>query len=113
MRMFYGYLFSEDIKEIAGGLNPKYTDLIDTLNAEYQEEVSGIMFGDFDHKNHECYIFAGLEITCDIDLDAEDHKFSIDPDQIKENDTDLEDFLESHPELESYLFTSSPRIFFF
>ena len=36
MRMFYGYLFSEDIKDIAEGLNPKYKDLIDTLNAEYQ-----------------------------------------------------------------------------
>ena len=37
--MFYGYLFSEDIKDIAEGLNPKYTDLIDTLNVEYQDEV--------------------------------------------------------------------------
>ncbi len=113
MRMLYGFIFpEEEIKEVAEEIGSNGDEIIESLNAGFEDKELGISFGYFDVMNSECHIYAAIEITCDIDLDAENNKFSIDLSQISEFDDDLMDYLEMHPELESISYSPKPRLFF-
>jgi hypothetical protein len=113
MRMLYGFIFPEDeIKEVVAEIGSDSDELVDSLNAAFENKDLGIHFGFFDVMSPDYHVYVGIEVTCDVDLDAENNKFSIDISQITENDEVLMDFLENNPELENISFSPRPRLFF-
>ena len=111
MRMLYGFLFSESgINDITSDSDLS-EDVVEILNSIYQDRDEEIEFGEFDLENPDCFVYAGIEITSDILTDADDHRFSIDLDQVKEVEPKLGKFLEMHGELEHIAYSVIPRIF--
>jgi hypothetical protein len=110
-KLMYGFLFSCDIKELVDSDIEDYSDIISFLNDTYG--TKDIVFGELDEDSDEFYCYAGIEITNDIYEDEDNKLFSMDLDQIKENDETLLQFIdENNDTFETCWFCNSPRIFF-
>lgn len=109
-RLWYGFLFDSNIKDLVSSDFEEYTDIIESLQDIYGTDE--ITFGALDNPDDEFYLFAAVEITNDIFEDGDEKLFSMDLDQIKENDKMLLNFIDGNPELNEVAYCNSPRIFF-
>ena len=108
-RLMYGFLFTISIKDLVDSTLENKSEVLEILNDLYM--TGDISFGELDEDN-EFYCYAAVEITNDIFKDAEDNFFSMDLDQIKNNDKALYKFIDEHEELNEVAYCDSPRIFF-
>ncbi len=106
----YGFIFRQDIKEMVGSELNDFDDIVDALNDIYGDD--DIVFGKLDEDSDNSYCYAAIEITNDIFEDADGNTFSMDLDQIKENDRQLLDFIDGNVALSEYAYSNAPRIFF-
>ena len=109
-KLMYGFIFRQDIKELVDSELNDFDDIIDALNDIYGD--AEIVFGGLDEDSDSSYCYAAIEITNDIFEDSDGNMFSMDLDQIKENDRQLLDFIDGNAALSEYAYTNSPRIFF-
>ena len=106
----YGFIFRQDIKEMVDSELTDFEDIVDALNDIYGDDE--IIFGGLDEDSDTDYCYAAIEITNDIFEDADGNTFSMDLDQIKENDRQLLDFIDGNAALSEYAYSNAPRIFF-
>jgi hypothetical protein len=109
-KLMYGFIFRQDIKELVDSELKDFEDIVDALNDIYGDE--DIVFGTIDEDSDDSYCYAAIEITNDIFEDADGNMFSMDLDQIKENDRQLLDFIDGNAALSEYAYSNAPRIFF-
>ena len=107
-RLMYGFLFTSSIKDLVCSTLESKCEVIETLNDLYTTE--DISFGELEEDN-EFYCYAAVEITNDIYEDEEGAPFSMDLEQLKENDRKLYDFIDGNAVLNEYAYCNTPRIF--
>jgi hypothetical protein len=110
-KLMYGFIFRNEVKELVESGATDFEDIVESLNDIYGEE--DIIFGGLDEDSDMNYCYAAVEITSDIFEDAEGNMFSMDLDQIKdENERQLLDFIDGNAVLSEYAYSNAPRIFF-
>lgn len=105
----YGFFFESSIKELVDADIDDFEDIISALHDIYGEDE--IVFGGYDEDSDKFYCYAAVEITNDIFEDEEGAPFSMDLEQLKENDRKLYDFIDGNAALNEYAFCNTPRIF--
>lgn len=115
MRMLYGYIFNKEVCKIVPDEDEFskfdiYDDVIFKLNEIYSTDE--FFFGPLDKKDKQNYIYGAIEITSDIEKDADDNFFSVDLDQVSEYTDRLLAFIDNNPELGEVSYSTSPRLFF-
>jgi len=109
-KLMYGFIFRQDIKEMVDSELTDFEDIVDALNDIYGDKE--IVFGGLDEDSDDSYCYAAIEITNDIFEDADGNLFSMDLEQIKDNDRQLLDFIDGNCALSTYAYSNAPRIFF-
>lgn len=112
VKLMYGFLFTNEIKNFVDADSGDMDKIIKELNELFETEKTDIEFGLINEDDEEFHIFAGIEITNDLFEDGDGKFFSMDLDQIKSNDKMLLEFIDDHEELQEVAYCNSPRIFF-
>jgi hypothetical protein len=108
-KLMYGFFFECSIKELVDGEIEDFEDIVEALQDIYGDDE--IMFGGYDEDSDKFYCYAAVEITNDIYEDEEGSPFSMDLEQLKENDRKLYDFIDGNAVLNEYAYCNTPRIF--